>query len=235
MTLRLALPSKGRLMEQCFAWFAARGLPVVLSGEARTYAATVEAAEVEIALMSAAEVPRELSAGRIHLGVTGSDLVRETLADWKAEAVPLAPMGFGHADLVLAVPDAWIDVATLDDLDAAAAAFRAEHGHRLRIATKYHRLTRDFLRRAGVADYVLVDSQGATEGTVRNQTAEAIADITSSGETLRANHLRILADGLIHRSEATLFAAPRALGGDGERRALSALADRLGLVLPPDL
>ncbi|MGA1275678.1 MAG: ATP phosphoribosyltransferase catalytic subunit HisG, partial [Gemmobacter sp.] len=93
MTLRLALPSKGRLMEQCFAWFAARGRPVVLSGEARTYAATVEAAEVEIALMSAAEVPRELSAGRIHLGVTGSDLVRETLADWKAEAVPLAPMG----------------------------------------------------------------------------------------------------------------------------------------------
>ena len=114
-------------------------------------------------------------------------------------------MGFGFADLIIAVPKVWIDVETLDDLDAVAAQFRAHHGHRLRIATKYHNLVRDFLRNAGVADYRLVDSQGATEGTVKNLTAEAIADITSSGATLQANHLKPLSDGLILRSEACLF------------------------------
>ncbi len=98
--------------------------------------------------------------------------------------------GFGQADLIIAVPKIWADVDTLDDLDAVAAAFRADHGFRLRIATKYHRLVREFLRDNGVADYQLVDSQGATEGTVKNLTAEAVADITSTGDTLRANHLK---------------------------------------------
>ncbi len=114
-------------------------------------------------------------------------------------------MGFGHADLIIAVPAVWVDVDTLDDLDAAAAAFRATHGFRLRIATKYHRLVRTYLAENGVADYQLVDSQGATEGTVKNLTAEAIADITSSGETLRANHLKVLSDAVILKSEAMLF------------------------------
>jgi ATP phosphoribosyltransferase len=130
----------------------------------------------------------------------------------------VAALGFGQADLILAVPAVWIDVETLDDLDAAAAAFRARHGHRLRIATKYHRLVRDYLTANGVADYQLVDSQGATEGTVKNLTAEAIADITSSGETLRANHLKPLSDGPILRSEAVLWQS-RALP-QGETAAL---------------
>jgi ATP phosphoribosyltransferase len=125
------------------------------------------------------------------------------------------------------VPAAWRDVDTLDDLDAAAAAFRAKHGFRLRIATKYHRLVREFLRGAGVADYALVDSQGATEGTVKNETAEAIADITSSGETLRANHLKILSDGLILKSQATLWRSRTADMDDEERRTLAALLKQL--------
>ncbi|MEM6579418.1 MAG: ATP phosphoribosyltransferase, partial [Pseudomonadota bacterium] len=161
--------------------------------------------DVDLVLLAASEIPRELSAGRIHLGVTGLDLVREKLASGDKAVEALCAMGFGHADLVLAVPQAWVDVHVLEDLDAAAAAFRQTHGFRLRIATKYHRLVREFLRDHGVADYQLVDSQGATEGTVKNETAEAIADITSSGDTLRANHLRVLEDGLILRSEATLF------------------------------
>lgn len=206
MTLKIAVPSKGRLMEKTFQWFGSRGVLMHQSGAEREYAGAVEGVEgIELVLLSAGEIPRELAAGRIHLGVTGSDLVREKLADWPQQVVELAPLGFGHADLILAVPAAWIDVATLDDLDAAAAAFRASHGFRLRIATKYHRLAREFLTAHGVADYQLIDSQGATEGTVKNLTAEAIADITSSGETLRANHLKVLSDGLIHQSQAVLF------------------------------
>ena len=201
--LKLGLPSKGRLMEQCFDWFGARGIRLGRAGSERDYSGRVEGVEgLALVLLSAGEIPRELAAGRIHLGVTGSDLVRDRLADWDRQVAELAPLGFGHADLVIAVPAAWSDVDTLDDLDAVAAAFRRAHGHRLRIATKYHRLVREFLTLHGVADYQLVDSQGATEGTVKNLTAEAIADITSTGETLRANHLKILADGLILRSEA---------------------------------
>jgi len=180
-------------------------------------------------LLSAGEIPRELAAGRIHLGVTGSDLVREKLALWDAQVHEIAPMGFGGADLIIAVPQAWVDVNTIDDLDAAAAAFRQTHGFRLRIATKYHRLVREYLRREGVADYQLVDSQGATEGTVKNETAEAIADITSTGETLRANGLKILDDGLIHASQATLFRGRRTGWDDQQRKTLKALEAKLGV------
>ncbi|MCA3487510.1 MAG: ATP phosphoribosyltransferase [Rhodobacter sp.] len=233
MTLKIGVPSKGRLMDKTFAWFGARGLTMRQSGSEREYSGSIGGLDgAELVLLSASEIPRELSAGRIHLGVTGSDLVRDRLADWDMQVAELARMGFGQADLIIAVPAAWIDVDTLDDLDAVAAAFRAVHGHRLRIATKYHRLVRDFLAGQGVADYQLVDSLGATEGTVKNLTAEAIADITSTGETLRANHLKTLSDGLVHRSEATLYAARAADWTPAARAALADLAQRTGLALP---
>jgi ATP phosphoribosyltransferase len=230
--LKIGVPSKGRLMEKTFDWFGARGVTMRQTGAEREYSGAVDGvAGIELVMLSAGEIPRELSAGRIHLGVTGSDLVRDKLADWQVQVAELAALGFGHADLIIAVPAVWIDVDTLDDLDAAAAAFRAAHGFRLRIATKYHRLVREFLTENGVADYQLVDSQGATEGTVKNLTAEAIADITSSGETLRANHLKILSDGLIHQSQATLFAS-RSADWSKARLALAALSAALELRLP---
>ncbi|MBF9029134.1 ATP phosphoribosyltransferase [Rhodobacterales bacterium HKCCE3408] len=229
MTLRLGIPSKGRLMEKTFAWFADRGVPIRRTGSDREYAAEAGADDLTLMLLSAGEIPRELATGRIHLGVTGSDLVRDRIPAWDQAVEVLAELGFGFADLVIAVPDFWVDVETLDDLDAAAADFRSAHGHRLRIATKYHRLVRDFLREAGVADYRLVDSQGATEGVVRHGTAEAIADITSTGETLRANHLKPLADGLVHRSQAVLFRSRGADWGDAERAALTRLKTVLKL------
>ncbi|MFP4275265.1 MAG: ATP phosphoribosyltransferase [Paracoccaceae bacterium] len=230
MNVKLGVPSKGRLMDKTFEWFAARGVTLSRTGSEREYAGAVEGmAGVDLVLLSAGEIPRELEAGRIHLGVTGTDLVRETLGRWDQKVQELAELGFGQADLVIAVPQAWVDVDTLDDLDGAAAAFRAVHGHRLRIATKYHRLVRDFLRAGGVADYRLVDSQGATEGTVKNLTAEAVADITSTGETLRANHLKILSDGLVLKSQATLFKSRSASRSDAERAQVKALIARLGL------
>ena len=228
--LKLGVPSKGRLMQKTFDWFSARGIGLRKSGADREYAGAVDGiAGLQLVLLSAGEIPRELASGNIHLGVTGSDLVREKLANWDARVTELAPMGFGGADLIIAVPQGWIDVSTLDDLDAVAAAFRRNHGFRLRIATKYHRLVREFLRDYGVADYQLVDSQGATEGTVKNETAEAIADITSTGETLRANGLKILDDGLIHASQATLFRGGRKDWTDAQRATLKELLDILGV------
>ena len=234
MSLKIGVPSKGRLMDQTFEWFGARGLTMRQTGAEREYAGAVDSIDgVELVLLSAGEIPRELAAGRIHLGVTGSDLVRDRLVDWADLVAELALLGFGHADLIIAVPNAWIDVDSLDDLDAAAAAFRATHGFRLRIATKYHRLVRDFLTAQGVADYQLVDSQGATEGTVKNLTAEAIADITSSGATLRDNHLKILGGSVIHQSQAVLFLARMALWDANNKQTLTHLLHTLGLTLPP--
>jgi ATP phosphoribosyltransferase len=231
--IRIGVPSKGRLMQDTFDWFGARGLTMRRTGNDREYAGAVEGIEgVGLVLLSAGEIPRELAAGRIHLGVTGSDLVGEHLGLGADEVQEVRRLGFGQADLILAVPAVWIDVETVDDLDAAAAGFRAAHGHRLRIATKYHRLVRDFLQAQGVADYQLVDSQGATEGTVKNGTAEAIADITSSGETLRANHLRILSDGLIHSSEAVLWASRVADWTPEDRAVMARLAGMLGVPVP---
>ena len=230
MSVKLGGPSKGRLMEKTFDWFAARGVGLTRTGSEREYAGAVEGIDgLELVLLSAGEIPRELAAGRIHLGVTGSDLVREKLGAWEEKVREIEPLGFGHADLVLAVPRAWTDVTTLDDLDAVAARFRATHGFRLRIATKYNRLVRDYLREYGVADYQLVDSQGATEGTVKNETAEAIADITSTGDTLRANHLKVLAGGPVHRSQATLFKSRKAPWTNGARATFLELCRMLGI------
>lgn len=225
--IRLGVPSKGRLMEATFEWFSIRGIVLKRTGSDRDYSAQIEGAEgVSLQLMSAGEIPRDLASGRLHLGVTGSDLVREKIPNWKKAVEEQRFMGFGQATLIIAVPDGWVDVVTVDDLDDVAHQFRQNHGRRLRIATKYHRLVREFLRSRGVADYALVDSQGATEGVVKAETAEAIADITSTGETLRANGLRILNDGEIHASQATLFRSLRA-DWDGQESNWAALRSKL--------
>jgi ATP phosphoribosyltransferase len=230
MGLRLGVPSKGRLQEDAIAWFAARGVTVARTGAGREYRGAVRGIEgIELVLLSAAEIPGELAAGRLHLGVTGQDLVREEIPRWAERVSELAPMGFGFADLVVAVPAFWVDVVDMGDLDAAAAEFRARHGRRLRVATKYGHLVREFFRAHGVADYQLVDSQGATEGTVKNLTAEAVADITTTGSTLRDNHLRVLSDGLILKSQATLFLSREAPRSEGADAALAVLCSRLGL------
>lgn len=217
-------------MDKTFDWFADRGINLSRAGSDRDYTGQVTGIEgLELVLLSAAEIPRELAAGRLHLGVTGSDLVREKVAAWDQRIRELVPLGFGRADLIIAVPQAWVDVRDIHDLDEVAAQFRQVHGFRLRIATKYHRLVREFLRDAGVADYQLVDSQGATEGTVQNETAEAIADITSTGATIRANNLKILEGSLVHSSQATLFKSASRDWTPQMRAVWPQIKERLGL------
>ncbi len=227
--LKLGLPSKGRLQEQSIDAFAAFGLSIERLGTEREYSGRLTGApDVALTLMSAGEIPGALARGEIHLGVTGADLIAERIPDAGLRAPILARLGFGFADLVVAVPAFWVDVETMHDLDEAAADFRARHGRPMRVATKYHQLARGFFARSGVADYRLVDSQGATEAGPRNLSCEAIVDITSTGETLRANHLRILEDGLILRSEAVLALARGAEWDERSRRALAEMGVRIG-------
>lgn len=216
--LKLGVPSKGRLQQDTFEWFAKFGLELTRTGSDREYAAALNGVDgVELVLLSAGEIPRELAAGNIHMGVTGTDLIHEKLPLREHQVVTVAEMGFGFADLIIAIPKSWIDVTRLADLDSVAAQFRADHGFRLRIATKYHNLVREYLSSAGIADYQLIDSQGATEGTIKNLTAEAIADITSTGSTLEANHLKIIPNAVILKSQATLFASRTADWSDAKQ------------------
>ncbi len=212
MTLTLAIPSKGRLKEQCVASLASAGITVHPSEDARSYRTRVEGMEgLDVLLLSASEIARELRDGAIDLGVTGEDLLRETMPDFDERGRIVSRLGFGHADVVVAVPDSWLDVETMEDLGDVAAGYRAAHGRRLRIATKYWRLTQGFFTRShGIQSYRIVESLGATEGAPAAGSADIIVDITSTGSTLTANHLRILKDGTILRSEACLALAAKA-------------------------
>ena len=215
-------------MGQTFDWFSQRGINLVRSVSDREYAGHIKGIKnVQLVFLSASEIPRELSSGRLHFGVTGNDVIQEKLVHFNQLAKPISELGFGFADLIIAVPSFWVDVDTLDDFDAVSAQFRDKHGYRLRIATKYHRLLREFLMKAGVADYQIVDSQGATEGAVKNGLAEAIADITSTGDTLKANHLKILSDGLILKSQATLFKSVVADFSQEENQVANSLLKKL--------
>ncbi|MEM9059564.1 MAG: ATP phosphoribosyltransferase [Pseudomonadota bacterium] len=228
--LTIGLPSKGRLQEDTIAWFAERGLEIVRDGTEREYSASVKGfGDVTVQLLSAGEIPRELAAGRIHMGVTGRDLIHERIPNLEAVIDMRFAMGFGHADLIVAVPAFWIDVVDMHDLDEVAHDFREAHGYPLRIATKYHNLARQFLNEKGVAEYRLVDSQGATEAAPKNLNAEAIIDITSSGETLRANHLKMLEDGLILASEAMLCLSRSAEWDGVSSETKTRISDQLGI------
>ncbi len=206
--LLLAVPSKGRLMDRCLETFAATGLTINKSASARDYRGTIAGRpEIEVHFVSSSEIADRLRRGVVHLGITGEDLMREATDDADARVRFLAKLGFGHADVVVAVPACWLDVRTLADLEPMAMRFRSRHGHRVRVATKYLNLTRHHFARAGVASYRIVESHGATEGTPASGLAELIVDITTTGETLRANGLKVLDDGVLLKSEANLIAS----------------------------
>ncbi|MBO0904390.1 ATP phosphoribosyltransferase [Jiella sonneratiae] len=229
MTITLAIPSKGRLMEKSLAVLKEAGI-AVSAGATRSYRTKVEGFDgLEVLLLSASEIARELRDGAIDFGITGEDLIRETIPDADVAAGIVARLGFGHADVVVAVPKAWVDVASMDDLGDVAGSFRARHGRRLRIATKYWRLTQGFFSRThGIQSYRIVESLGATEGAPAAGSADIIVDITSTGSTLTANRLKVLSDGVILKSEACLAVSEARQREADDARLAAALSARFG-------
>lgn len=226
----IAIPSKGRLQEESRACFSRAGLEIVQAGNARSYRGSIAGiADVDIAFLSAPEIAREIGFGAVHLGVTGRDQVEETIPDWTARADFTVPLGFGRCDVVVAVPEAWIDVTTMEDLDDVAAAFRPGHGRRLTVATKYVNLTRRFFAGHGIADYRIVESLGATEGAPATGAADLIVDITTTGTTLRDNGLKILDDGVILQSQAHLVTSRAAQWGAPQLSTLAAILAKIGV------
>ncbi len=209
--LILAIPSKGRLKEKTQEVFRLAGYEISSPFGDRNYRGLVKGHEnIEVAFLSASEIAREIARGKVHLGVTGEDLVKENISNYQTYICQLQPLGFGHANVVIALPESWIDVLNIDDLDDVAASYRKKYGRRLRIATKYWNLTQRFFAQHGIASYRIVESLGATEGAPSAGLADAIVDITSTGSTLKANHLKTLDEGIILKSQANLFSSKAA-------------------------
>ena len=209
--LILAIPSKGRLMDRTLAQFADAGMEITKTGHERGYIGEIkELPQTEVSFQSASEIVQFLKLGRVHMGVTGEDLVREYIANADGCVSFLKKLNFGQADVIVAVPKCWIDVSRMVDLEEIAVTFRKRHGRRMRVATKYMNLTRSYFSKSGVMNYRIVESLGATEGTPAAGTADLIVDITSTGTTLEANHLKILDDGIILKSEANLISSKTA-------------------------
>lgn len=226
--LVLGVPSKGRLQDFVNDFFRRAGLTILQPGGARNYRGKLGGVEgVEVAFLSASEIAKELAAGNIHLGVTGLDLVQETIPGWEDRVHLVTELGFGRADVVVAVPMAWIDVVAMSDLADVAADFRRRHGHHFRVATKYVNLTRRFFGAQGISAYRIVESVGATEGTPASGAAEAIVDIAETGSTLAANNLKILSDGVILESQAHLAASLGLDWSAGARAQARAILDRI--------
>lgn len=228
--LTLAIPSKGRLMDQALELFSDAGLEITKSGHTRGYRGEIKGLDhVDVAFISASEIAWQLKVGRAHLGITGEDLIREQITDAEARVSFLKQLGFGHADVVIAVPMCWLDVRTVADLDEMSASFRAAHGRWFRVATKYMNLARRFFASRGVSDYRIVESLGATEGTPAAGSADLIVDITTTGETLKANGLKILEDGVILNSQANFLASKSANWTPRVREAQNQIMQALGV------
>jgi ATP phosphoribosyltransferase len=206
--LVFAVPAKGRLMEKSVEVLAKAGLPPRKARSERGYRGEIDGLHgVEVTFVPASEIVQHLKTGQVHLGITGEDLVREHVIDTDERVEILRGLGFGRADVVVAVPQCWIDVRRVADLQAVSVAFRHAHGRRLRVATKYVNLTRRFFLAKGVSDYRIVESLGATEGAPASGAADLIVDIMTTGATLKANGLKALGDGIILRSQAGLYAS----------------------------
>jgi len=226
--LTIGLPSKGRLKEQTEAWLADCGFALEVDGGERGYRAAIAGLpDVQVQLLSSSDIAAGLDAGDLHLGVVGEDLIRERGGEVDERIMLLRPLGFGRADLIVAAPQSWIDVEDMADVDDVAAAYLARTGRRMRVATKYLVQTRAFFASHGIVDYRIVESSGATEGAPAAGSAELIVDITTTGATLSANGLKILADGLILRSQAQLAAS---LGADWSLQQLGSVRRLLGVV-----
>jgi ATP phosphoribosyltransferase len=208
--LVLALPSKGRLQEQSIAFLNGCGFDVRRVGNGREYvSALVGLDDVEVMYLRPEEIPSRVEQGDAHAGITGEDLYREYGEGEPASALVMPKLGFGGARLVVAIPQSWVDVSTMGDLDEAAMLFHQRHGRSLRVATKFSRLTRAFFAESGIVEYSLVGSSGATEGAPAAGVADFVVDLTSTGTTLAENHLKEIAGGTVLQTEACLIASLR--------------------------
>jgi len=204
--LNIGIPSKGRLRKDVLNIFKKNKLNLISErGERDLLGSIKQYKDIKILYLHAREIIERLGDGSLDIGFSGFDLLKESEINTQKKINVLKRYNFGKATLVVAIPDPWIDVQTVADLEEIAFEFKDKKKKRLRVATKYPNLTREFLFSKGVTQFKLIDSLGATEAYPFTGSSEIITDITSTGETLKANNLRILKDGEILQSEACMM------------------------------
>ena len=210
--ITIGLPSKGRLKDKSVAFFNDKGFTVLQNSKERNYFATINnKPNIKIIYLHAKEIIQRLGDGTLDLGISGLDLLKESEQNLQDKIVLKKKLNFGNADLVVAVPEDWIDVQTIADLEEVAFDIRSRRNTRLRVATKYPNLTNHFFISKGFTQYKLISSLGATETYPFIGSSEVISDITSTGKTLADNNLKVLKDGFILKSTACLFIAKKKL------------------------
>ena len=210
--INIGIPSKGRLRNDILKIFKKNKLNLISErGERDLLGSIKNITKIKILYLHAREIVERLGDGSLDLGFSGYDLLKESEIITQKKINVIKRYNFGKANLVIAVPDPWIDVQTVADLEEIAFEFKDKKKKRLRVATKYPNLTREFLFSKGVTQFKIVGSLGATEAYPFTGSSEIITDITSTGETLSANNLRVLKDGLILKSEACMMRSKSAL------------------------
>ena len=226
-TLNIGLPSKGRLKKDTISLLKKNGLKIFSErGERDLFGKIKKYPNLKIIFLHARECIEALSIGTIDLCISGVDLLEESEINIRNKIKILKKYEFGKATLVLAIPDQWIDVQTLLDLDEVADEFKKKKKRFLRVSTKYENLTRKFLYSKGVTQFQIVKSQGSTEVAPFMGTAEIISDITSTGATLKANNLRILKDGEILKSQACLMQSKLSIKKKGIKNIIRVLSKK---------
>ncbi len=223
--INIGIPSKGRLKKDTLNIFKKKKLRIYSErGERDLFGHIKKLTNVKIIYLHARECIEQLSLGNIDIGFSGYDLFKESEINIQNKILISKKYDFGFANLVLAIPDLWLDVQTLLDLDEVADEFKKKKKRLLRVATKYPNLTRQFLYSKGVTQFQLVKSLGSTEVAPFTGTAEIISDITSTGATLKANNLRILKDGEILKSQACLMMSKLSLKKTGIKKIINLLS-----------
>ena len=210
--ITIGLPSKGRLKDESIHFFEKNNLKPTSSGGERNYFAKIEnLPNSKIIYLHAKEIIQRLGDGTIDIGISGLDLLKESATNLQKKIEIKKKLDFGLAEVVVAIPDDWIDVQTVADLEEVSFDFRDKKNTRLRVATKYPNLTNNFLVSKGITQYKLIPSLGATETYPFIGSSEIITDITSTGKTLKDNNLRVLKDGCILNSQACLLISKKRL------------------------
>ncbi len=215
--LRLAISSKGEFEADTRRFLDSAGLPVRRPNP-RQYTGRVGSLPDTVVLFQrTADIVAKVADGGVDIGITGSDLVAEYCQDEPDVLLLLPWLGFRASRLVVAVPTAWLDVTTLEDLADLAVDFK-RRGRALRVVTKFPNLVRDFFYRHGVTYFTLVQAEGALEAAPTMGYADLIVDITETGVTLRDNHLKILDGGTVLESQACLIGNRRTLAAGAAKR-----------------
>ena len=208
--INIGIPSKGRLRKDVLNIFKKKKLKLISERGERDLIGSIDnKKDIKILYLHAREIINRLGDGSLDLGFSGFDLLKESEVSTQNKISLAKKLNFGKANLVVAIPDPWIDVQTIADLEEIAFEFRDKKKKRLRVATKYPNLTREFLFSKGVTQFRLVESLGATEAYPFTGSAEFITDISSTGQTLKANNLRVLKDGKILKSQACIFTSKK--------------------------